>query len=118
MDITGRVIVINWEQKISEKFVKREFVIETGDKYPQQLQFQLTQDKVDLIDPYKTGDEIKVFFNLRGRSWANNQGETKWFNALEAWKLERISDQRPVISPEEEREIHNMQPADEDSLPF
>ena len=72
---------------VSDKFTKREFVIVTKDQYPQYLSFQLTQDKVSLLDPVNVGDDIVVNFNLRGREWINPQGEKKYFNSLECWSL-------------------------------
>ena len=92
MDITGTLKMKNAEQKVSEKFRKREFVItDNSSQYPQHLLFQLTQDRCNLIDSYNVGDEIKVHFNLRGREWTNPQGEVKVFNSLEAWRLEGVS---------------------------
>ena len=87
--IKGKLIVANSEQVISEKFKKRDFVIETeDDRYPQKLSFQLVQDKCDVLDKYNIGDEIEVYFNLKGRDWTNPQGEVKYFNTLEAWRIE------------------------------
>lgn len=89
MDITGILKVKNAEQQISEKFKKREFVLtDNSSQYPQHISFQLTQDRCNLIDSFKVGDEIKVHFNLRGREWTSPQGEVKYFNTLEAWRIE------------------------------
>jgi hypothetical protein len=88
-NITGILKVKNPEQQVSEKFRKREFVItDNSSQYPQHISFQLTQDKCSLLDAYKVGDEMKVYFNLRGREWTDKQGATKYFNSLEAWKIE------------------------------
>lgn len=92
MDITGILKVKGEAQQVSEKFKKRDFVItDNSSQYPQHISFQLVQDKCGLIDQYNIGDEIKVHFNLRGREWKSPQGETKYFNTLEAWRLESIS---------------------------
>src|SRR3954465_15751957 len=89
MDITGILKVKGEAQQVSEKFRKREFVLsDNSSQYPQHILFQLTQDRCSLLDQYNVGDEIKVHFNLRGREWTNPQGEVKFFNSLEAWKLE------------------------------
>jgi len=91
-NITGILKVKQAEQQISDKFKKREFVItENSSQYPQFLSFQLTQDRCGLIENYNVGDEIKVFFNLRGREWQSPQGDIRYFNSLEAWKVEGIS---------------------------
>ena len=87
-DITGRLIEIFDEQQVSEKFRKREFVLEVQEgQYPEQIKFQLVQDKTSLIDPYKMGDEVKVTFNLRGRGF-NKNGQMLYFTNLEAWRIE------------------------------
>src|ERR1017187_6713011 len=100
MEITGTLKVKNNEVQVSEKFKKREFVItDNSSQYPQFIQFQLTQDRCSLLDSYKLGDEIKVYFNLRGREWKNPQGEVKYFNSLEAWRLESVSSQNTSSSP-------------------
>ena len=88
MQVKGKIVAIMPTQVVSEKFSKREFVVETPDQYPQQILFQLTQDKCSILDSLKVGQEVDVHLNLRGRSWQNPQGETKYFNTLEAWKID------------------------------
>lgn len=75
----------------TDSFKAREFVVESGDQYPQFIKFQLTQDRCDLLDKFQEGEQIKVHFDLRGREW---QG--KYFTNLNAWRLENPS---PVASP-------------------
>ena len=87
-EVTGRLIEVFDEQQISEKFRKREFVVEVQDgQYPEQIKFQLVMDKTNLIDPYPVGSEIKVSFNLRGRGY-NKNGQMLYFTNLEAWRIE------------------------------
>ena len=87
-DATGRLHEIFDEQQVSEKFRKREFVLEVQEgQYPEHIKFQLVQDKTALIDPFKIGDEVKVTFNLRGRGF-NKNGQMLYFTNLEAWRLE------------------------------
>lgn len=92
MDITGILKVKGDTQQVSEKFKKRDIVLtESSSQYPQHILFQLTQDKVDLIDKYKIGDEIKVHYNIQGREWTSPQGEVKYFNTLVAWRIEGVN---------------------------
>ena len=101
------------EQTISEKFKKREFVItDESSQYPQHVLFQLIQDKTSLIDQYKEGDEITVHFNLRGREWASPSGEVKYFNSLEAWRIE--AGQGAAAAPQ----VAGIAASQEDDLPF
>lgn len=55
------------------------------------ITFQLAQDRCNLVDSANLGDEIRVFFNLKGREWKSPQGETKYFNTIEAWKIELVN---------------------------
>ena len=88
--LTGTLKVLNPTVQVSEKFSKREFVVtETSSMYPQDIMFQLTQDKCSLLDGYNVNDQVEVSFNLRGREWTSPQGEVKYFNSLDAWRLDR-----------------------------
>jgi hypothetical protein len=92
MEVTGLLKVKFDTQKVSDKFTKRDFVLTTdaSTPYPQQVSFQLTQDKCASIDALNRGEEVKVHFNLRGREWNGPQG-VKYFNTLEAWKVEKVA---------------------------
>ena len=88
-DVVGKLHVAYETKQVSERFSKREFVIEVADgKYPQFVSFQLTGDRVNALDDFRVGDQVRVTFNLRGREWCNPQGEVKFFNSLDVWKLE------------------------------
>jgi hypothetical protein len=101
-NITGTLKVKTATQQVSDKFKKREFVIvENSSPYPQFISFQLTQDKCSLIDNIMEGNDIKVYFNLRGREWQSPQGETKYFNSLEAWKIEMAGQVAPQQAPQQ-----------------
>lgn len=91
MEVTGILKVKYDVQQVSDKFKKRDFVltIEPTSPYPQHVTMQLTQDKVNLVDSFNIGDEMKVSFNLRGREWTSPQGDTKYFNTIDAWRIER-----------------------------
>ena len=94
-DTTGKIHVLSETKQVSDRFTKREFVLEVPDgKYPQFVQFQLTGDRCSQLDNFKVGDEIRVTFNLRGREWRSPQGETKYFNSLDVWKLEAARGER------------------------
>lgn len=84
----GVIQKITEVQQVSEKFKKRTFVLTVGDQYPQPVEFQLSQDKTELIDNFAEGEKVSVSFNLRGKEWINPQGEAKYFTTLDAWKIE------------------------------
>ena len=84
--MTGKVHAKFDEQQVSERFRKREFVLEYVENpmYPQYILFQLIQDNVSKLDQIKEGDSVRVTFNIKGRSWTSPQGETMYFNSLYA----------------------------------
>lgn len=93
-EITGKLVEKFDTQTMSEKFKKREFVVEYRDNpnssFSEFLKFQLTQDRCNLIDNYQLGQDLKVAFNLRGRRWEKD-GAVSYFSNLEAWKIESAS---------------------------
>ena len=113
--LTGTLKVANATQVISEKFSLRKFVITDESQYPQDIEFQLTQDKCDYLDQYRVGEKIDVSFNLRGREWNSPSGETKYFNTLEAWKIERVGGAPQGSTPPP---VAVSQEIEDDGLPF
>ena len=57
---------------------------------------EFTQDKTDLLNNYNPGEQVKVSINLRGREWVNPQGETKYFNSIQGWRIEKMQPEAPV----------------------
>jgi len=111
MDITGILKVKGAGQTVSEKFTKREFVLtDNSSQYSQHIQFQLTQDKCSLLDRYNEGDEIKVHFNIRGREWTSPQGEVKYFNTLEAWRIEGLQTSGGNNNQQQSKQSKQQQP--------
>lgn len=96
MEVLGRVKVINPEQQVSASFKKRELVVTTEEQYPQHIMIEFTQDKTDLLNQYNVGEQVKVSINLRGREWVNPQGETKYFNSIQGWRIEKMQAEAPA----------------------
>jgi hypothetical protein len=96
-EITGKVIDILPVNQVSDKFRKREFVIEKkesggGAVFIDYIKFQLIQDKCDLINESFLNEEVKIWFNLKGNKW-EREGRINYFTNLDAWKIEKISGQ-------------------------
>ena len=96
MEVVGKVKVINAVQQVSASFKKRELVVTTDEQYPQMIMIEFTQDKCDLLNNYNVGEQVKVSINLRGREWVNPQGETKYFNSIQGWTIERMESGMPA----------------------
>jgi hypothetical protein len=127
MEVAGKIKVINAEQQVSATFRKRELVVTTDEQYPQHIMVEFTQDKCDLLNNYKAGEAVKVSINLRGREWINQQGEAKYFNSIQGWRIERLQDagSAPTSAPNATAPETPVFPAapsfteeDHDDLPF
>lgn len=123
MEISGKVKFIGKDNQVSASFVKRELVVTTAEQYPQHILINFVQDKCDLLDVLKVGQEVTVSINLRGREWVNPQGETKYFNDIQGWKVkgEKEESQAPVIAPVQEMPAAPNafdQEDESDDLPF
>lgn len=106
MEVNGKIKVINPEQQVSASFRKRELVVATEEQYPQFISINFVQDKCDLLNNYKVGEAVKVSINLRGREWTNPQGETKYFNDIQGWRIEKMQAEAPAA------QMAPMPPAD------
>lgn len=95
--IAGNLHKVFPTENKSETFQTREFVISTQDgNYQQYIKFQLTQDRCQVIDPFKPGQKVTVHFDLRGREW-----QEKYFTNLNAWKVENWAAELQPVQPEE-----------------
>lgn len=81
--------MVGQPQNISSSFRKRELVVTTEEQYPQDLLIEFTQDRVNLLDSYQIGEPVKVSINLRGREWVSPQGEVRYFNTIQGWRIDR-----------------------------
>ena len=123
-EITGKVIDVLPVNQVSDKFRKREFVVEkkeTGGAavFVDYIKFQLVQDKCDLINESFLGEEIKIWFNLKGNKWERD-GKINYFTNLDAWKIEKTSGQVREQASTASKELEDLPPEIDDlsDLPF
>lgn len=89
MNVQGKIYRIFETQKVSEKFSKREFVVETQEQYPQKIKMEFVQDNCQKLNGFKQGDLVDVSINLRGREWVKD-GKEMFFNTLQAWRIQKL----------------------------
>lgn len=124
MEVQGKIKLIGETQTFgSNGFRKRELVVTTEEQYPQHIMIEFVQDKTDLLNTYQVGQTVKVSINLRGREWVNPQGETKYFNSIQGWRIENLdnapSGNMPPMPAEDAFEpISDFNEEDHDDLPF
>jgi len=99
MEVKGKIKVLNESQTFgSAGFKKQEVVVTTAEQYPQMIMIEFVQDKCDLLNAFKVGDDVKININLRGREWINPEGVAKYFNSIQGWRIEKaeLEQQAPV----------------------
>ena len=121
MDIKGKVHMISETMQVTDTFRKRELVVEYAEnpQYPEFVKFEAIQDRVSLMDPLKVGDEVEVFFNLRGREWTDRAGKKQYFNTLQLWRVNVMSGEASPASPQYAPPVDvSASPEEDDDLPF
>jgi hypothetical protein len=123
-DLTGRLLEIFPTEQPSASFRKREFIVEVSEErngrlFTDPVKFQLTQDRVDLVDGFSTQDQVKVFFDIKGNRWERD-GKVSYFTNLVAWKIERAgaSGSGPSDFDPGMPSIDQAPPEDYTDLPF
>lgn len=113
MEVQGKIKEVGETQTFgSNGFRKREVVLTTEEQYPQSILIEFVQDKCDLLNSYQANQSVKISINLRGREWVNPQGETKYFNSIQGWRIEGV---QPEQMQQPEHTNHNNV---NDDLPF
>ncbi|MBM1104820.1 DUF3127 domain-containing protein [Aurantibacter crassamenti] len=125
MEIQGKIKLVSETQTFGNNgFRKREIVITTDEQYPQHIMIEFVQDKTDLLNAYQVGQTVKISINLRGREWTNPQGEVKYFNSIQGWRIENLQTEQsggtiPPVPPIEAFEPANdLNEEEHDDLPF
>lgn len=125
MEVQGKVKKIGETQTFGNNgFRKREIVVTTEEQYPQHIMVEFVQDKTDLLNNFQVGQNVKVSINLRGREWTNPQGEVKYFNSIQGWRIETLqaetsSSEMPPMPPADAFEsVSNINEDEHDDLPF
>jgi hypothetical protein len=124
MEVSGKIKMLGEAKNVgSGSFLKRELVVTTDEQYPQHILVEFVQDKCDLLNNYQVGEAVKVSINLRGREWVDPQGVTKYFNAIQGWRVEKLSPAAPapaasIPTAEAFAPAENFKEEEHDDLPF
>ena len=125
MEVAGKIKWLDETKTYgSNGFRKREVVVTTEEQYPQHILVEFVQDKCDLLDSFNVGQPVKVGINLRGREWESPQGEVKYFNSIQGWRIEKLTSEDtdsniPPVPPADAFEpADNINDNEPDDLPF
>jgi len=114
MEVQGKIKLVGETQTFGNNgFRKREVVITTEEQYPQHIMVEFVQDKTDLLNSYQVGQMVKISINLRGREWTNPQGEVKYFNSIQGWRIENLVPPVEAFEPADD-----LNEEEHDDLPF
>lgn len=111
----GTVVEVSQTQKISDKFQKRIIVVTDKDeKFPQNVPFTFTQDKVSLLDKVSPGSTVEIAYNLRGSEYKG-----KWYSEIQGWKIDVLESENKSTNHHKPESKEAAFEADgDDSLPF
>lgn len=122
MEIKGKVHEISPVTTVSDKFKKRELILEyvENPSYPEFVKFEANQERVALFDTVKVGDQVELSFNLRGRPWTDKMGKVVYFNTLVVWKVNVLAGaEASQLTPEYAAPVDiSATPDAGDDLPF
>ncbi|WP_428328272.1 DUF3127 domain-containing protein [Mucilaginibacter sp.] len=120
MEIKGKVYEVAPTVQVTDSLKKRELILEyiENPQYPEYLKFEAIQDRCNLLDTVKVGDDVEVFFNLKGRPWTDKAGKKSYFNSLQLWKVNVLAGAGASTTPEYAPPADISASADEDDLPF
>ncbi|MGN6617951.1 MAG: DUF3127 domain-containing protein [Ilyomonas sp.] len=93
-EIAGKLIARFDIVQRTETFKTREFVIEkteeiNGRAITNYIKFQCVQDKTAMPERFNLGDQVKVFFNIKGSKWSRD-GKDNYITNLDAWRMEHL----------------------------
>lgn len=120
MDIKGKVHEVGPTQNVTEQLKKRELIIEfiENPQYPEYIKFEAIQDRCALLDNVRPGQDVEVFFNLRGRPWTDKAGKKSYFNSLQLWKLNVLGGGAAAATPQYAPPVDINTAHDDDDDPF
>ena len=124
MEIIGKIKWIDETKEYgSNGFKKRELVITTEEQYPQNILVEFIQDKCEILNSFQIGNNVKIGINLRGREWTNPEGQVKYFNSIQGWRIDLINEETneeipPMPPPISAENTNENTTENEDDLPF
>jgi Domain of unknown function (DUF3127) len=93
-ELTGKLVAKYDTVQRTETFKTREFAVEKTDEIngrtiTNYVKFQCVQDKTAIVDKVNIGDDIKVYFNIKGSKWEKD-GKVNYITNLDAWRIEQM----------------------------
>ena len=107
MNLTGKIKAIKETKEIGTKgFKKRELVLTTDEKYPQDILIEFIQDNCVVLNNFGVGNNVDIAINIKGREWTNKIGDVVYFNTIQGWRI--------ALTKSEEKEHEDLQSYNDD----
>ena len=126
MEVQGKIKLIDTTKEVGTSgFKKRDIVVTTDEQYPQDILIQFVQDKCEVLDKFKVGENVTISINIRGREWINPEGKAVYFNTIQGWMIkhgDQVHEATPIKTefapvPKENQPVGQV-PDVEGDLPF
>lgn len=85
--LCGKIVsVLQVKSGVTQKgeWVAQEYVLETNDKYPKKICFEVYgNDRIEKFN-LKVGDEVEVYVNIDSKEYSG-----RWYNTIQAWAVNK-----------------------------
>jgi hypothetical protein len=117
VEIQGKIKMIDTTKEVGASgFKKRDIVVTTDEQYPQDILVQFVQDKCEILDKFKVGENVTISYNLRGRMWTDPTGKEVYFNTIQGWLIKHdATTPTPETVP---KQPDGQVPGQVDDMPF
>jgi len=88
-EVTGMLHSISDAVQVTDKLKKTIVVLETDGEYPQFIQVEAINAKVEKLAAFFEGDRVKIKYFLKGRLYTGNDGVEKCFTSLSLSDIEK-----------------------------
>jgi hypothetical protein len=92
MEISGKIVQVLAEQGGTSQrgpWKKREYILETMEKYPKKVCLAVWNDDVDQFN-IKLGEQVTASINIESREYNG-----RWYTDVKIWKLDRGNTAKP-----------------------
>lgn len=78
-----------WQtETFASGFEKRIAVVQSIEQFPQIYKMEFTQNNVNLLDEFNSGELVYIKFNIKGNK-ITKENKDMYFQSLNAWKISR-----------------------------
>ncbi|GAB3767680.1 hypothetical protein GCM10028818_00920 [Spirosoma horti] len=114
LTVTGKFLGAKATESLGQNnFLVRKLYVDLTDNpdYPNTPEFQLTGDKVNLVDNLVKGQMIQVKFRLDGRKVTSREGKDMVITNLRVYKIDVVTTQSAAVAAPQAQALARQTPA-------